>query len=187
MPVTDSEVIAASLEDGEAFLAIFERHFAPIHRYLRRRLSGDAADDVAADVFATAFARRGSFDLARAEALPWLFGIATNLLRNRLRIEERELRMLAETQVDLVAAVEEPVGGLLRSSVEPVLAQALLALSPEDRDVLLLFAWGDLGYEEMSIALGLPIGTIKSRLNRARSRVRDALIAGVETKEASHG
>jgi RNA polymerase sigma factor (sigma-70 family) len=187
MPAGDASAIAESLEDGEAFLTIFERHFAPIHRYVRRRLSRDAADDLAAEVFTTAFARRGSFDLARPDALPWLYGIATNLLRNHLRVEERELRSFAEARVDQAASGEEPIDTLLRSSIEPALAQALLALSPEDRDVLLLFAWADLGYEEISTALGSPVGTIKSRLNRARSRVREALLACAETKEASHG
>jgi len=187
MAGSDSEVIAASLVDGEVFLAIFERHFASIHGYLRRRLGRDGAEDLAADVFATAFARRASFDLARADALPWLYGIATNLLRNHLRLEERQLRSLAEANAVSIASDQGPLGALLRSSLEPVLAQALLALSPQDRDVLLLFAWGELGYEEISWALGLPVGTIKSRLNRARSRVRDALLAATETKEASHG
>jgi len=187
MHAGDASVIAESLEKGEAFMTIFERHFATIHRYLRRRLSRDVADDLAAEVFTTAFARRASFDLARSDALPWLYGIATNLIRNHLRVEERELRSLIEAEVDRVASGEEPIDTLLRSSVDPVLAEALLTLSPEDRDVLLLFAWGDLGYEEISIALDSPVGTVKSRLNRARSRIREALIAGAETKEASHG
>jgi RNA polymerase sigma factor (sigma-70 family) len=187
MAGSDSEVIAASLVDGEVFLAIFERHFSSIHGYLRRRLSRDPAEDLAADVFATAFARRASFDLARPDALPWLYGIATNLLRNHLRLEERELRVLAEAKMESLAVDRGPLGALLGSSLEPVLAQALLALSPQDRDVLLLFAWGELGYEEISVALGLPVGTIKSRLNRARSHVRDALLAAAQTREASHG
>lgn len=184
---TDASVIAKSLEEGEAFFAIFERHFAAINRYLRRRLNVATADELTGDVFAVAFARRRSFDLAQPDALPWLFGIASNLLRNRLRVEQRELRLIAGIDVNVVAAGSEPLEILLRSSVEPSLARALLALSPQDRDVLLLFAWGELDYQEISTALGLPLGTVKSRLNRARSRVIEALRAGAETKEACHG
>jgi len=98
MADTDAAVIAASLKDPEAFVAIFERHFEPISRYLRRRLNRIAADELAADVFATAFSRRGAYDLERPSALPWLYGIAAKLLRSRRRIEERELRARCHSQ-----------------------------------------------------------------------------------------
>ena len=74
MEATDAELIAASLNDPRAFVGIFERHFESISRYLRRRLSRMVADDLAAEVFATAFSRRFAFDLNRPDALPWLYG-----------------------------------------------------------------------------------------------------------------
>lgn len=138
-------------------------------------------------MFTTAFARRATYDIRRASALPWLYGIASNLLRNRLRHELRELEMLARVAVDPLAASGDPLDRVLKTSVEPALARALVGLTPEERDVLLLFAWGDLAYEEIAEALDLPIGTVKSRLSRARTHVRVALEAPREVEEASHG
>ena len=184
MEATDAELIAASLDDPRAFVAIFERHFESISRYLRRRLSRMVADDLAAEVFATAFSRRFAFDLDRPDALPWLYGIAANLLRARARMEQRELHALAQTGIDPVGV---GVSDSLDSALEPVLARALLELGPADREVLLLFALGDLGYEQIAVALGLPVGTVKSRLNRARRFVRGRLTDVALTEEASHG
>lgn len=184
---SDAAAIQASLADGEAFLRVVERHIGEINRYLRRRVAREIADELVAEVFATAFARRSTYDAARASALPWLYGIASNLLRNRLRHELRELEMLARVAVDPLAVSTEPLDRMLKTSVEPALARALLGLTPEERDVLLLYAWGDLAYEEISEALDLPIGTVKSRLSRARAHIRAALAARLEVEEASHG
>ena len=184
---SDAAAVQASLADGEAFLEVVERHLGEISRYLRRRVAREIADDLVAEVFTTAFARRGSYDTSRASALPWLYGIASNLLRNRLRHELRELELLARVAVDPLAVSADPLDRMLRTSVEPALAGALLGLTPEERDVLLLYAWGDLAYEEISEALDLPIGTVKSRLSRARAHVRAALAARLEVEEASHG
>lgn len=185
MEATDAELIATSLDDPRAFVAIFERHFESISRYLRRRLSRMVADDLAAEVFATAFSRRFTFDLSRPDALPWLYGIAANLLRARARLEQRELYALAQTGIDPVGAGASDAA--LGSALEPVLARALLELGPADREVLLLFALGDLSYEQIAVALDLPIGTVKSRLNRARRFVRGRLADVALTEEASHG
>src|SRR3954447_14617429 len=103
MGETDAAAIRASLVDGDAFVGVVDRHFDEISRYLRRRVSREIADELAADVFTTAFARRASYDLSRESALPWLYGIASNLLRNRLRHELRELEMLAKVAVDPLA------------------------------------------------------------------------------------
>ncbi len=184
---TDAAAIRASLTDGQAFLRVVEGHVEEISRYLRRRVSREIADELTADTFATAFARRESYDLARASALPWLYGIASNLLRNRVRHELRELELLARVAVDPLAQSADPLDLVLRTGFEPALARGLLGLSPEERDVLLLFAWGDLSYEEIAEALDLPIGTVRSRLSRARTHVRASLGAPVELKEASRG
>lgn len=187
MTVSDASAIAASVSDPDAFVAIFERHYAAISRYLRRRLSRAIADELAAEVFATAFTRRAAYDVARPNALPWLYGIAANLLRSQARTEERALQTLARTGVDTFVDAEEPSDLVLRSSLAPELARALLDLSPADRDVLLLFAWADLSYEDIGVALGLPVGTVRSRLNRARRTLRRRLIDSALNKEASHG
>jgi RNA polymerase sigma factor (sigma-70 family) len=187
MEGTDAEAIRASLGDGEAFLPVVERHLGDISRYLRRRVGRDLADELTAEVFTTAFARRRSYDLARASALPWLYGIASNLLRSRLRHELRELQALAQVAVDPLAPPADPVDLALRTAIEPALARALLGLTPEERDVLLLFAWGDLGYEEIAEALDVRVGTVKSRLSRARGHIRTAIGAPLDAEEVSCG
>lgn len=185
MVAPDAAVIAASLNDPKAFVAIFERHFEPISRYLRRRLNRMAADDLAAEVFATAFSRRTAYDLARPEALHWLYGIAANLLRAHRRMEERDLQAVARASADpLTTGIADRALG---STLEPELARALLELGAADREVLLLFALADLSYEEIAVALELPVGTVKSRLNRARRIVRRPLTGLALVEEASHG
>lgn len=173
---TDAEVIGASMTDADAFEAIFDRHFAAISRYLRRRLTHTIADELACDVFTTAFAGRRSYDINRPDALPWLYGIAANLLRRHVREEERELHAYSRTGIDPVASsLGEPLERMLHRDLEPGLALALMDLEPRDREVLLLFAWAGLGYDDIAYALELPVGTVKSRLNRARGQVRASL------------
>jgi DNA-directed RNA polymerase specialized sigma24 family protein len=169
-PCTDAEAIAASLSEPGAFMAVFDRHFDAIHRYLRRRVGKEIADELASETFAQAFEHRRRYDRGRPDARPWLYGIAHNLLRHHYRDEERALRAYARTGVD-------PVQGSVGDgcSPGPELADALAALSPGERDVLLLVAWGELEYAEVAEALGIPVGTVRSRLNRARGRVRELL------------
>jgi RNA polymerase sigma factor (sigma-70 family) len=169
-PRTDAEAIAASLSEPRAFVAVFDRHFDPIHRYLRRRVGKPIADDLASETFAQAFEHRGRFDGRSPDARPWLYGIAHNLLRHHYRDEERALRAYARTGVDPVHGPSEDAG-----LPGPELADALAGLSAGERDVLLLVAWAELEYSEVAEALGIPIGTVRSRLNRARARVRELL------------
>jgi RNA polymerase sigma factor (sigma-70 family) len=167
---SDAEAIEASRSDPEAFVEVFDRHFHAIHRYLRRRVGPGLADDLAASTFTEAFAARRRYDRRRADALPWLYGIATNLLRRHYRTEKRQLRAFAQTGVDPTLAPDaepDPRGAEI--------AAALAALSAVDRETLLLFAWTDLAYAEIAAALGIPVGTVRSRLNRARAAVRDLL------------
>ena len=185
---TDAEVIAASLAEPRAFMIVFDRHFGTIARYLGRRLSWSVAEDIVAEVFTVAFACRARYDLRRPDALPWLYGIAANLLHTRARMEQRELALLARTGVDPVTASSEPPDDL-RFDLLPGIAEALLRLSVDEREVLLLVAWADLSYEQIAEALEVPIGTVKSRLNRARVALRAALAHETEDtfEEVSHG
>lgn len=157
----------------EAFEELFELHFDAIYAYLARRLGPDLARDLASETFTRAFAARKRYESQRGEVRPWLFGIANNLLRRHYRDEERRLRALARIDAPEAGAPPE----------EPRLAEALDALSVEERDVLLLFAWADLEYAEIAEALDVPIGTVRSRLHRARAHVRAAL----EREEALDG
>jgi len=178
----DASVIMRSRHEPEAFSALFTRHAAAIQRYVTRRLGSDAADDVVADTFLLAFRQRGSYDPARANALPWLYGIATNLIGRHRRNEVRLYRALARTGADPVTApfatapfTDQVDCAVTAGMAGRRLAAALAELPAAYRDPLLLVAWGDLSYEETAIALGVPAGTVRSRISRARARLRRTL------------
>ncbi|MEU5974582.1 RNA polymerase sigma factor [Streptomyces sp. NPDC047315] len=176
-PVDDAGVIADSLAQPELFGELYQRHAAAIHRYAARRLGEDAADDVTADTFLSAFRTRSRYDLTRTNALPWLYGIAANLIGKRRRSEVRALRALARTGHDPVADTwtDRSDSRVTAQAAQASLAAALASLSTGDRHVLLLVAWADLNYQEVAEALKIPVGTVRSRLNRARKKVRLAL------------
>jgi RNA polymerase sigma-70 factor (ECF subfamily) len=175
---SDAAIIARSLEDPDAFSALFERHFAPVQRWLHRRVGGQLAEDLAAETFTRAFDGRGRFDTARADAAPWLFGIANNLVHDHRRTELRRLRALARTPP--TAGMQEDVATRATARADaaasgPALAAALAGLREQERDVVLLVAWAALDYEDVARALGVPVGTVRSRLHRARQALRAAL------------
>src|SRR6266540_2159415 len=134
---TDAEVLADSLVEPRAFMVVFDRHFAAIAGYLGRRLRWSVAEELTAEVFATAFAGRFRYDVRRADALPWLYGISANLLRAYARREQRELELLARAAVDPIATTVESTAGV--AGLAPALAEGLLRLSVDEREVLLLF------------------------------------------------
>jgi RNA polymerase sigma-70 factor (ECF subfamily) len=160
------------------FAEVFRCEFPAVHRYIRRRVGRDAADDISAATFAAAYAGWSRFDLARP-VRPWLYGIATNLIRRHHRDEERKLRAYARTGVDPVAGGDESdvVHRLDADTRAASLAVVLADLRPEERDVLLLHAWAELADEEIAAALSIPLGTVKSRLHRTRARLRNQLDA----------
>jgi RNA polymerase sigma factor (sigma-70 family) len=179
---SDAAAIAASLESPTAFALVFERHHPVVHRYLARRVGRDLADELAAETFAVAFAKRGRYDVSVDDARPWLFGIATKLAHRHWRREERELRAYARTGVDPAApSPAERVNARADSAIAgPAIAAALAALSTDERDVLLLYAWEELDQPEIAAALSIAHGTVKSRLHHARARVRQSLAAAGE-------
>jgi RNA polymerase sigma factor (sigma-70 family) len=173
----DNAIVERALADPEAFTALFDRYADDVHRYVVRRLGSDAAEDVTAETFTVAFARRARFDLSRPDARPWLLGIATNLIRGHRRTELRRWRAMARA---VPAATEEAEGDRVAARVTAQaarreLAAALARLSPSQRDVLLLHAWAELDYDGIAVALGVPVGTVRSRLHRARAVLRDVL------------
>lgn len=173
----DAELIRRTQDEPEAFAAVFDRHASALHRYVTRRLGTSPADDIVAETFLQAFQQRSRYDPSFTDARPWLYGIAANLIRRHHRVETRLYRALARTGVDEVTATytDEVDARLFAAAVHRELAGALAKLSTGDRDVLLLVAWADLSYDEVATALGIPIGTVRSRLNRARRRTREAL------------
>jgi RNA polymerase sigma factor (sigma-70 family) len=173
----DAELIAASWTEPEAFAAIFDRHAATIHHYAARRLGQAVADDVVGETFLVAFRRRDRYDPAYRDARPWLFGIATNVISRHRQAEVRFYRALARTGLDPVidSPADEVVARLTATAARRSLAAALARLTARDRDTLLLVTWGQCTYEQAASALGVPVGTIRSRLNRARRKLREAL------------
>ena len=173
----DAALIERSWYEPEAFAALYDRHAVPIHRFAGRRLGDQMADDVVGETFLAAFRRRNRYDLRRADARPWLYGIAANVIGKHRRAEVRMLRAFARTGADPVADghADRVDSQVCAAAVQRDLAAALAGLSAGDRDVLLLIAWADLSYEETAAALGIPVGTVRSRLHRARRKVREAL------------
>jgi RNA polymerase sigma-70 factor (ECF subfamily) len=177
MAATDAELIVASLEDPEPFATVFDRHYPAIAGFFRRRLDPSLADELAAETFLCAFKARHRYDTNRADARPWLFGIAAKLLSGHRRSEERRLRAMsrAERRFELTGDADALAGRIDAIADAPILAGALASLSRGDREVLLLYAWADLSYEQIADALQIPVGTVRSRLHRARTAVRERL------------
>jgi RNA polymerase sigma factor (sigma-70 family) len=157
-----------------SFDAAFAAEFGPLYRYLRRRVGADAAEDLAAATFATAYASWERFDVVRP-VRPWLYGIAANLVRHHWRKERRMLWAYARTGVDPVLSADDEAVDRVEARAGRELAAALAELRPQEREILLLHAWADLSDAEIAAALSLPLGTVKSRLHRTRERLRNRL------------
>jgi RNA polymerase sigma factor (sigma-70 family) len=167
---SDAQAILRSLTDPDAFVVVFERHFSLIHRYVRVRAGDTDADDLAAQTFEIAFRRRRDYDNAREDARPWLFGIAIKLLSEHGRRRRRSLNAFAR----LLARDARGAQDIAESSRDGALElrRALASVRQEDRDLLFLHACLDLTYDECAVALGVPVGTVRSRLHRVRERLR---------------
>jgi len=162
---------------GCSFEQVFEAQVEPLHGYVARRLGSSAADDLTAETFAIAYRRWDDLDPSRP-VRPWLFGIASNLIRHHWRKERRMLRAYARTGLDPVSPEEDTSLDRLDSqAARPALAAALAELRREEREVLLLHAWAQLSDAEIGQSLSLPVGTVKSRLSRARDHMRNHLAA----------
>jgi RNA polymerase sigma-70 factor (ECF subfamily) len=165
---SDAALISASLADASAFAAVFDRHWAAIHRWCVSR-AGPAGEDLAAETFRLAFDERARFDPRYEDARPWLYGIATNLLRHHFRRAARRGEPPPSTEPDFT---EDALGRVEARALGPELAAALRAVASIDRDALLLHAWADLTYTEIARATGIPVGTVRSRIHRARTQLR---------------
>lgn len=173
----DATVIQESWRDPERFAVLFDRHAPFIQRYLARRVGQETADDLLAETFLAAFGKRHGYDPGFPDARPWLYGFATNLIARHKREEVRRYRCLqaAGPAPDLPDFAERVLATVTAHSMRARLAGALARLSAGDRDVLLLIAWEQLSYEEVARALAIPVGTVRSRLHRARTQLREPL------------
>jgi RNA polymerase sigma-70 factor, ECF subfamily len=158
------------------FGRLFDEHAGSLHGYLARRVGDQVADDLVSETFLVALQRRHAYDPARAEVRPWLYGIATNLLRRYVRQEVRgwraKARVVGTQRLQAESHEVRTTDQVDAQQQIRQLAGALAALKPGDRDVLLLTSWGYLSATEVSQALGIPVGTVHSRLHRVRRWLR---------------
>ena len=175
--VTDAELVSWFRRDPQQFTHVHDRYYRDIHRYVAGRLDRHVAEDIVAETFLTAFDRRDTFDPERGALRPWLFGIATKLVAGHRRAEARRYRAMARLGIEPAAEGHEQqvVTAVVAQRRLPELASALAGLSARERDVVLLVALGQLGYEEVAEALGISSGTVGSRLSRARRKLSAAL------------
>jgi len=164
--------------DAEAFGSLYERHARAVQSYcLWRTADLQAAEDATATVFLEAWRKRGRLTLSTDSAAPLLLGIANNVVRRQWRSQRRHrdalerVRNVGQIPSDLEAEAIARVDAIqqLRDGGE-----AIRRLPRREREVLALLAWSDLSYGEIAEALGLPVGTVRSRLARARTRLGDA-------------
>jgi RNA polymerase sigma factor (sigma-70 family) len=155
----------------DAFVEVVQRHEAAVHAFLARRAGRQAADDLLGEVWVRAFAARGGYDPARPDARPWLYGIARNVLRAHWRARPGPGAAAAE----VTDPWDDVVDRLDSAAAVQALVSALRALPGPERDVLLLVAWEQLTPAEAAAVLGVPQGTARSRLHRARAALRPLL------------
>ena len=186
----DSDIIGRSRENPAVFSQLYDRHAPTVHRYAMRRIGETAAEDIMSETFLVAFERRADFDDTKEDARPWLLGIATVLLRKHSRLEARAWRgIVAAGAAELDRDAIEALGSRVDAEVAVrALASSIKRMPSRDRDTLLLYAWGDLDYEGVALALDVPTGTVRSRLNRARHTLRATTSRGAALdKEVDHG
>jgi RNA polymerase sigma factor (sigma-70 family) len=190
--LSDAELIERSRREPDCFAAIFDRHAAEILRYVHARLGPDLAEDITAETFLAAFRRRDRYDTGRADARPWLYGIAVRLIGKHRRYETRYRRLLQAAPAD--RSTEDPgdrsADRVTAQQLRPRLAAVLDDLPGRDRELLLLVAWAGLSYAEAAQALGLTTGAVRSRLHRIRVKTRAALGGADPTaliEEDDHG
>ena len=177
MEESDGAVIADSLETPGAFGAIFDRHGSTLLRFLARRVDPAEAEDLLGDVFRIAFERD------RDSARPWLYGIAANVVAKHHRSEARKFRAMARVSAERLLdddPAERAVAAADADARWTRVMDAIGTLPEAERQVLLLFAWEELSYDEIALALGVPVGTVRSRLSRGRARLA-ALTHGRDT------
>jgi RNA polymerase sigma factor (sigma-70 family) len=164
--------------DSRSFEELFERHARKVYNYcFRCTADWAAAEDLTSSVFLEAWRKREQLRLSTADELllPWLLGVATNLVRNRSRRVQRFSRATKELWARQSRRGDESPDVVAQAIDEERMAAlltAIKALPRVEREVLALYAWADLTYGEIAKALDVPIGTVRSRLARARGRLR---------------
>lgn len=162
----------ASAGEAEAFGELYERHVNAIYNYCFRRCADwAAAEDLTANVFLEAWRKRRRVAFDREDAvLPWLYGVAGNVVRNHSRSHRRLVRFVRILAAGQPSS-EDPSDRVAEEQEMRRILEEVGRLPRREQDVLTLCVFADLTYEQAAVALGIPIGTVRSRLARARNRV----------------
>jgi RNA polymerase sigma-70 factor, ECF subfamily len=184
----DTELWRASETDPEAFAELYERHVQAVFAFCARRTGELAlAEDLTSVVFLDAWRRRGSVRLDRRSALPWLLGTAHNVVRNQRRSLRRHRAALLRLSVNGVSPSGEGET-IARLDAQRALSAALDALGrlpQKQQDPVSLVLWSGLSYEDAAQALEVPVGTVRSRIARARATLSASLATSTTSKELS--
>lgn len=178
--LSDGELILASLGEPERFGLIFDRHFSSVFGFIGAAVRPDSVADIAAEVFARAFEQRRRYNSEYRSARPWLLGIASNLVADHYRKRAREERAYRQTLTREVGSHTFEDDSSERVDAErmsPLLLRALRELRSEEVSVVVLFVVEGLSYREIASVLAIPEGTVRSRLSRARVRLRNFMAA----------
>jgi RNA polymerase sigma-70 factor (ECF subfamily) len=157
--------------------ALYVEHASDLHAYASRRVGRDLADDVVAETFRRALEHLGSFDPGRGVERGWLFGIATNVLRNHHRSEVRRLRAIARDGSRTQPGLDPLLATASKVDAERELVDvldAVAALDIADYEILVLVAWEGLSSREVGAIVGVDATTVRTRLHRIRQRLEAA-------------
>jgi RNA polymerase sigma factor (sigma-70 family) len=175
----DGRLIDVSRLQPARFAELFDRHYTALRGFCARRVEVHEIDDVTGETFCRAFEHRGRYDVTRRDARPWLYGIALNVIRVEQRSFTRGARANARHGMwsDAIGDPATSIEAIDAARDLALVARALPSIPQDEVDVLLMFVWDRLRYDEIAQALDAPIGTVRSRLFRARKRLRAALDA----------
>jgi RNA polymerase sigma factor (sigma-70 family) len=150
---------------------LFDAHGQALYAYAARRLGSTLAEDIVADTFRSAIESAGRYDPAMGNERAWLFGITSNLIRRHWRTEQRRLAALIRSDGYPIGYTDdyERVDTHQRTQR---LVDRIGQLAPDDRDLLVLIAWEGFSNRDAAAVLGLPVGTVGSRLHRIRAVLR---------------
>lgn len=178
MPADNAPTVMTAASEAAAFDAVatmYDAHVDVVFTYLARRVGGQLAHDLTADVFRLAIEQFSTYDASLGSPRSWLLGIATNLVRRHWRTEHRRLRAFARaarrepSSVDPLTAIDDQLDASRR--LEQII-EAVDRLAPDDRDLLVLVAWRGCSQAEVAEVLAIPPGTVGSRLSRIRAVLR---------------
>ena len=166
------------LDHQAVFTDAFVEHAPRLLRYISRQVTQTEAEDVLGETFCIAWQTRHRYRPQQGPLIGWLFGIATNVLRRHKRTWLRSTAAAARLPRDTTAVsdtADRVADRVDASASSRAIADVVAELEERDRDVLLLSSWGQLDHGEIALALDIPVGTVRSRLHRARQRILASL------------